>query len=162
MSDRLNLVSAFLSHEANLLDDRRWDQWLECYSPDVEFWMPSWTDDDEPVTDPQSQISLIYYPNRQGLEDRIYRLRTERSSASMPEPRTVHMVANVELLEDRGSAVDVRYNWVTFSHRSQTTTRYFGVTFCTVAMSGPAPTITRKKIVLKNDYIHQVLDFYHV
>lgn len=162
MSERLSHVCAFLNREANLLDDRRWDEWLECYSPDAEYWMPSWTDDDELVTDPQSQISLIYYPNRQGLEDRIYRLRTERSSASTPEPRTAHMIANVELLEDRGAEVDVRYNWHTLSHRFQTTTQYFGTTFCTLAMSGPAPAITRKKIVLKNDYIHQVLDIYHV
>jgi benzoate/toluate 1,2-dioxygenase subunit beta len=162
MSDRLSQISAFLSREANYLDDRRWDEWLECYAPHAEYWMPSWTDDDELVTDPQTQISLIYYPNRQGLEDRIYRLRTERSSASTPEPRTVHMIANVEVVEDRGDVVDVRYNWHTLSHRFQTTTQYFGTTFCTLDMSGASPLITRKKIVLKNDYIHQVLDVYHV
>lgn len=162
MSDTRSAICAFLSHEANLLDDRRWDEWLECYSPTVDYWMPSWTDDDELVTDPQSQISLIYYPNRDGLEDRIYRLRTERSSASMPEPRTVHMIANVEILGEGGGEVEVRYNWHTLSQRYNTTTQYFGTTFCTVDRSGHAPVITRKKIVLKNDYIHQVLDFYHV
>ncbi len=155
-------VCAFLHREANLLDDRRWDEWLACYSPEVEFWMPSWTDDDELVTDPHTQVSLIYYANRQGLEDRIYRLRTERSSASTPEPRTAHMIANVELLAQREGEVDVRYNWHTLSHRFQTTTQYFGTTFCTLALSGPGPVITRKKVVLKNDYIHQVIDIYHV
>lgn len=162
MSDTHAKACAFLHREANLLDDRRWDEWLACYSADVEFWMPCWTDDDELVSDPHTQVSLIYYPNRQGLEDRVYRLRTERSSASTPEPRTAHMIANVEVLEDRGSEVDLRYNWHTLSHRFQTTTQYFGTTFCTLALSGPAPVITRKKVVLKNDYIHQVIDIYHV
>jgi benzoate/toluate 1,2-dioxygenase beta subunit len=155
-------ISAFLYREARLLDDRHWEEWLACYAPGVEYWMPSWTDDDEQVTDPQSQISLIYYANRQGLEDRVYRLNTERSSASTPEPRTVHMLANLEILAQRESEVDVRYNWHTLSHRFQTTSQYFGTTFCTIDVGGDAPVIARKKIVLKNDYIHQVLDIYHV
>lgn len=155
-------IAAFLYREASLLDDRRWEEWLACYAPGVEYWMPAWTDDDELITDPQSQISLIYYPNRQGLEDRIYRLETERSSASTPEPRTIHMLANVEILETHGKSVDVRYNWQTLSHRFKTTSQYFGTTFCTIDFGGDAPVITRKKIVLKNDYIHQVIDIYHV
>ncbi|MCW1384091.1 benzoate 1,2-dioxygenase small subunit [Novosphingobium sp. KCTC 2891] len=155
-------ICAFLYREARLLDDRQWDEWLACYAPDAEYWMPSWTDDDDLVTDPQSQISLIYYPTREGLEDRVYRLKTERSSASMPEPRTAHMIANVEVLEQREGAVDVRYNWHTLSHRYQVTNQFFGTTFCTLDTSGDAPVIARKKIVLKDDYIHQVIDVYHV
>ena len=85
MSADPTMISSFLYREARLLDDRCWDQWLACYAPNVEFWLPSWTDDDELVTDPNNQISLIYYPNRQGLEDRVFRLETERSSASTPE-----------------------------------------------------------------------------
>jgi benzoate/toluate 1,2-dioxygenase beta subunit len=29
-------------------------------------------------------------------------------------------------------------------------------------VSGQQPLITRKKVVLKNDYIHQVIDIYHI
>lgn len=155
-------ICAFLYREAALLDDRQWAQWLDCYAPGVEYWMPAWTDDDDLTTDPQSQISLIYYANRQGLEDRVYRLNTERSSASTPEPRTVHMFANVEILGENGDCVDVRYNWHTLSHRFKTTSQFFGTTWCTIDAGGDAPVITRKKIVLKNDYIHQVIDVYHV
>ena len=52
-------VRAFLYREARLLDDRQWDDWLACYHPQVEFWMPSWDDDDQLTTDPQREISLI-------------------------------------------------------------------------------------------------------
>jgi hypothetical protein len=76
---------AFLYRESRLLDDEQWDEWLECYHPDAQFWMPSWDDDDQLVTDPQREISLIYYPTRQGLEDRVFRIKTERSSATMPD-----------------------------------------------------------------------------
>lgn len=155
-------VQAFLYREARLLDDRQWQEWLECYAPDCTYWMPAWTDDDELVTDPQSQISLIYYANRQGLEDRVYRIETERSSASTPEPRTVHMLANIELLEDRGGEIDLRYNWHTLSHRFKATSQFFGTSFCTLRRARNDFRICTKKIVLKNDYIHQVIDVYHV
>lgn len=155
-------ICAFLYREARLLDDRKFDEWLECYSAEAEYWMPAWTDDDALTTDPQTEISLIYYANRKGLEDRVYRLNTERSSASTPEARTSHFIANVEVLATRADTVDLRYNWHTLSHRYQQTQQFFGTTFLTLDISGEAPTILKKKIVLKDDYIHQVIDIYHV
>ncbi|RYG75463.1 MAG: benzoate 1,2-dioxygenase small subunit [Alphaproteobacteria bacterium] len=155
-------ISAFLFREARLLDDRNWSEWIDCYTSDCSYWMPGWTDDDQLVTDPQTQVSLIYYANRQGLEDRVYRLETERSSASSPEPRTTHMLGNIELLADHGDELDLRYNWHTLSHRFKTTSQFFGTTFCTLRRTGAELKISAKKIVLKNDYIHQVVDVYHV
>ncbi len=76
-------VCAFLYQEARLLDDRDWDAWIEMYDPQAEFWMPAWADDGELTTNPQTEISLIYYPSRGGLEDRVFRIRTERSSARL-------------------------------------------------------------------------------
>jgi benzoate/toluate 1,2-dioxygenase beta subunit len=155
-------VCAFLYREARYLDDRQWDEWLACYDKKAEFWMPAWTDDDELVEDPHSQISLIYYPDRDGLEDRVYRIRTERSSASMPEPRTSHMVCNVEVLEERADAIDVRFNWHTLSHRYRKTSGFFGTSFYTLGVDGNSFRILKKKVILKDDYIHQVVDVYHV
>ena len=85
----LETVRAFLHREARLLDDRDFDAWIECYHPDAEYWMPSWDDDHELTTDPQTEISLIYYANRGGLEDRVFRIKTDRSSAtSLPRRRS--------------------------------------------------------------------------
>jgi len=156
-------AEAFLYREAACLDDKDWDGWLAHYSPDAEYWMPSWDDDDRLTEDPQSEISLIYYGDRGGLEDRVFRIRTERSSAtSLPEPRTSHNISNVELLSQTGGEVTLRYNWVTFSFRYKTVDTYFGTGFCTLDVRGAQPLITRKKIVLKNDYIHHVVDIYHL
>lgn len=155
-------VRAFFYREARLLDDRAWDEWLDCYTLDAEYWMPAWTDDDALTTDPQREISLIYYPNRKGLEDRVYRLNTGRSAASSPEPRTVHAINNIEIVGRHANAIDVRYNWHTLSHRLQQTAQFFGTCFCTIDTAGDAPRIARKKVVLKNDYIHQVIDIYHL
>lgn len=155
-------VLAFLYREARLLDDRQWDEWLECYSPKVEFWMPAWDDHDTLTEDPQSEISLIYYPSRDGLEDRVFRIKTERSSASTPEPRTAHFIANLEVLSEDAGHLDLRFNWQTLSHRYKATDKYFGTSFYRLDVSGEQPLITRKKVVLKNDYIHQVIDIYHI
>lgn len=162
MSIPYETICAFLYREARLLDDRQWDEWLTCYAPDVTYWMPAWDDDDQLTEDPQSQISLIYYPNRDGLEDRVFRIKTERSGASTPEPRTSHTVSNVERLEDRGDEVDLRYNFHTLNHRYKVTDHFFGTMFVTLRQSSDGLLIARKTIVLKNDYIRQVIDIYHV
>ena len=165
VSGRLSIedVRQFLALEARYLDDKQWSEWLELYAEHAEFWMPSWDDDEQLVTDPQTEISLIYYGHRGGLEDRVFRIRTERSSAtSLPEPRTSHNISNVELLGQTGGLVKLRYNWVTFSFRYKTVDTYFGTTFCTLDITGDTPLIVKKKVVLKNDYIHHVVDIYHL
>ena len=155
-------VARFLYREARCLDDKDWEGWLACYAPDVEFWMPAWDDDDKLTEDPQSEISLIWYGHKGGLEDRVFRIRTERSSAtSLPEPRTSHNISNVEILEQAGGLTKLRCNWVTFSYRYKTVDTYFGTSFYTIDTTGEAPLIRRKKVVLKNDYIHHVVDIYH-
>ena len=156
-------VEDFLYREARFLDDRDFDNWLECYHPDAEFWMPAWADDDQLTSDPQREISLIYYANRGGLEDRVFRIKTDRSSAtSLPEPRTGHNITNVEIIEQRGEEVDIRFNWHTLYYRYQNIDPYFGTSFYTIDYSGAQPVILKKKVVLKNDYIHHIVDIYHI
>ena len=82
MSQDYNAICSFLYREARLLDDRQWDEWLDLYSESVEYWMPAWDDDDRLTEDPHSQISLIYYPNRGGLEDRVFRIRTGKAAST--------------------------------------------------------------------------------
>ncbi|MEX3507049.1 benzoate 1,2-dioxygenase small subunit [Corynebacterium sp. LK2590] len=156
-------IEDFLYYEARLLDDRDFENWLNCYREDAEYWMPAWDVDDELTQDPQQEISLIYYPTRAGLEDRVFRIRTERSSAtSIPEPRHNHNITNVEILERRDDAVDIRFNWISYYFRYNTTDHYFGTTFITLDTSQEELQIAKKKIVLKNDYIHHVVDIYQV
>ena len=155
-------ISQFLFQEARFLDDEQWDDWIECYAPSASFWMPAWDDDDQLTTDPQSEISLIYYPDRQGLEDRVFRIKTERSSATMPDTRTSHNINNIEVIERDGDKVTVRFNWNTLSFRYKTSYSYFGMSRYEIEFSGEQPKILSKYVVLKNDYINQVIDIYHL
>jgi benzoate/toluate 1,2-dioxygenase subunit beta len=125
--------------------------------------MPAWDDDDKLTEDPQSEISLIWYGDRSGLEDRVFRIRTERSSAtSLPEPRTSHNIANVEITGRSTGRIELRFNWVTLSYRYKTVDTYFGHVLLHDRHSGEKPLILKKKIVLKNDYIHHVVDIYQI
>ena len=156
-------ITQFLYREARYLDDKDWDSWLALYHPEVDFWMPAWDDDDKLVENPQTEISLIWYGHKGGLEDRVFRIRTERSSAtSLPEPRTSHNISNVEIVSESASECQIRFNWVTFNYRYKTVDTYFGTSFYTLDTSGASPLIRRKKVVLKNDYIHHVVDVYHI
>lgn len=156
-------VRQFLYREARFLDDKEWDNWLALYAPDAEYWVPAWDDDDQLVTDPQTQISLIWYGHKGGLEDRVFRIRTERSSAtSMPQPRTSYNISNVEILTQGGGVCELRCNWVTFSYRYKMVDTYFGTSFYSLDTTAAQPLIKRKKVILKNDYIHQVVDIYHL
>ena len=159
----LETVRAFLYKEARLLDDRHFDEWLQCYHPESEFWMPAWDVDDRLTEDPQNEISLIYYDNRGGIEDRVFRIKTDRSSAtSLPEPRTGHNITDIEIVQQEGDRVEVRFNWFTLYFRYNTTDTYFGTSFYTIDLSGAEPVILKKKVVLKNDYIHHVVDVYMI
>jgi benzoate/toluate 1,2-dioxygenase beta subunit len=155
-------VRDFLYREARHLDDKQWDSWLEMYASDATFWMPSWDDNDELTEDPQREISLIWYGRRDGLEDRVFRIETERSSASIPDTRTSHNLSNIELLEQGDGLCKVRFNWHTMSFRYKTVDSYFGTSFYTLDIRGGQPLIKAKKVVLKNDYVRQVIDIYHI
>ena len=158
----LENIAQFLYREARFLDDEQWDNWLQCYAPNAQFWMPAWDDDDKLTEDPQSEISLIFYPDRQGLEDRVFRIKTERSSATMPDTRTSHNISNIEIVEQDGDLVTVRFNWNTLSFRYKTSYSYFGMSRYVIDFSGDNPKIVNKYVVLKNDYINQVIDIYHL
>lgn len=155
-------VQSFLYSEARALDEQRWADWLACYAPDVEFFMPSWDDDDTVTTDPHNEVSLIYYPSKQGLEDRVFRIETDRSSASTPDTRTGHAINNIEILAQDANSCDVTFTWTTHSFRYDIVDIYFGTSRYTIDTSGEKPLIKRKYVVLKNDYIHHLLDVYHI
>src|SRR5574344_66842 len=162
MSISYENLCAFLSREARYLDDRDWDSWLALYDENCTFWVPAWDDAGELTEDPQSEISLIWYGRRAGLEDRVFRIRTERSSATIPDTRTNHHISNVEVVEQDDKTVKLRFNWHTMSVRYNHTDHFCGTSLYTLDLSSGQPIITDKKVVLKTDYIRHVIDVYHI
>ncbi|MGH8009274.1 MAG: aromatic-ring-hydroxylating dioxygenase subunit beta, partial [Candidatus Binatia bacterium] len=100
-----------LYREAAYLDERRWAEWLALYTEDAEFWVPAWDDEDRPTDDPRAQLSLIYYSNRAGLEDRVWRIESGLSPASIPLARTCHLVTNAQITERSNTQVHLSSHW---------------------------------------------------
>src|SRR5271167_3212239 len=109
--ERLAAGSALLFHEAALIDWREWDAWLALYTADCVFWVPSWTGDETLCRDPLTELSHIYYATRSGLEDRVWRIRSGLSVASIPMPRTMHTITNIRLVNATDASLTLESNW---------------------------------------------------
>lgn len=79
-----------LFHEARLLDDRRYRDWLDRFTPDCVYWVPL-----DLGGDPRRQVSYLL-DDRRRMADRIGLLETGWAHAQNPPSRTVRTVSNVE------------------------------------------------------------------
>ncbi|MGE0809840.1 MAG: aromatic-ring-hydroxylating dioxygenase subunit beta [Immundisolibacter sp.] len=162
MSDQFSRVSALLFEEAAALDEQRWDDWLTLFTPDIEYWMPAWDSEHEMTQDPTSEISLMYYSDRSGLEDRIWRIKSGMSSASTPLPRTCHLVTNIRVGAVTDGLLQVKANWQGNAYRHEKTDSFYGRYEYGLREEQGNLLIARKKIVLMNDVIPSVVDIYNV
>ncbi|HVZ46548.1 MAG TPA: aromatic-ring-hydroxylating dioxygenase subunit beta [Ramlibacter sp.] len=157
--DTRGQVEALLLREAECLDERLWDEWLALFSPSVEYWVPAW-DGEVPTSDPGNELSLIYYDSRSGLEDRVFRIRSKRSVASHPLPRTCHFVTNIRCLVDADGCA-AKANWRVCSWRNGKQVEFWGRYEYALERGGEYGwLIRRKKILLMNDVVPGVLDIY--
>lgn len=163
MSTDATLAAELLYREAGLLDERRWSDWLALFTPDAEYWVPAWRNEDEPTSDPGAELSLIYYRSRAGLEDRISRVQSRHSVASAVLPRTQHVVTNIRVAEGSGpDLLKLHSNWTTqqFLPKEKVVETYFGRQEHDWRRVDGSWRIARKKVLLLNDYLNAKLDFY--
>jgi 3-phenylpropionate/cinnamic acid dioxygenase small subunit len=151
-----------LYREGHCLDTQRWDDWLALYCADAVFWVPAWNGPHELVDAPDTQVSLMYYTARAGLEDRVWRIRSGLSTASCPLRRTSHGVSCVIIAGESPEGVEVHASWTchVFDPRQQAQHVFFGRYEHRLRREGAVWKIARKKIVLMNDRIPTLLDFY--
>ncbi|MDT0508516.1 aromatic-ring-hydroxylating dioxygenase subunit beta [Novosphingobium sp. MMS21-SN21R] len=149
-----------LYREALLIDSGRFAEWLELFTPDVEFWMPAWRDETTTTQDPDRELSLIYYKGRRNLEDRVMRLTSGLSTASSPLPRVVHQVTNVLVTggDDGGADVSAAFACHRFDVRMNRADCFFGRYEYRLIPGDDGWRIARKTIILLNDTIPTVVD----
>ncbi len=156
-------VAELIYREATLLDRRRWEEWLDLYTEDAVYWVPSWANEEETVTEPETQLNLIYLENRGRLEDRIFRIESRDSYASMPLERTVHVVGNVLVEKIEGDDIIAFANCLVHSwgkRAAQTRASMYDYTLR--RDGGGALRIARKKITFIDDRIEGPVDVYHL
>lgn len=85
----------FLYLEARLIDERKYDEWLNLFAKDGIYWLPI-----DESSGPKEHLSLIYDDDLRRRE-RIHRLRLA-PPAQAPHSRTMHLVSNIESSEGTG------------------------------------------------------------
>lgn len=106
-----------LEREARLLDEGRFEEWLELFAPQCAYWVPARPG----AGDPRREVTVAF-DDRRRLEDRIYRLRTGSAWSQAPASRTVRLVSNVEVFEH----MMVRCNFMLNEFRSGETRLWSG------------------------------------
>lgn len=157
-------AAALLYREALLLDRFDFDPWLALYTTDCLFWMPAWRDDGTQTEDPDRELSLIYYLGRRNLEDRVQRIRSNASVASVVMPRVAHMIGNVlaETVDDATVRVDSSYIVNVHDVRTNQDHAYFGRYEHELRFEDGGWKISRKIVRLMNDVVPTLLDVYGV
>jgi 3-phenylpropionate/cinnamic acid dioxygenase small subunit len=92
-------ITQFLYHEAWLLDSGQLQAWVELFSDDGMYWIPS----SPTQTDRLNQVSIVL-EDKALLQVRMQRLCHEDAHAVTPMPATVHTVSNVNLLDGRSDS----------------------------------------------------------
>ncbi len=141
----LHRCEQFLLHEARLLDDAKFDDWLALFAADAWYWVPS-----EPNQDnPHDTVSLMY-DDRRLLETRVRRLASPRMYSQEPRSRTSRMVGNVTIEEADGAGVTVRSKFLMIEYRRSSQRLFGGTALHRLVQAGGAIRIAWKRVDLVN------------
>lgn len=119
-------IERLYAREAHLLDERRFEEWLELFTDDVRIRVPiarnvSSKQIEREYLEDTDTVAWID-DDKETLAQRVAQIRTGVHWAEEPLSRTVHVVANV-LIEDReptpvdATELAVRSSIITYRHR---------------------------------------------
>jgi 3-phenylpropionate/cinnamic acid dioxygenase small subunit len=105
-------VAEFLYREAELLDERRYADWLALLTDDVRYWMPmrrnvKFGEESREFTRETTDINW-FDEGKETLTRRVRQIETGIHWAEEPVSRISHLVANVQLVEVTPSAAAAR------------------------------------------------------
>ncbi len=157
-------ATSVLITEGELLDARRWDEWLALYRENCVYRVPAWRDELTETDDPDRELSIIYHGNRRGLEERVARIKSGKSVSAYPLPRTTHFVSNVTAQVTVDGFICARASWMVRAYRPRDghQTANFGrlETTLVAGETGTDWRYDRKIVNLVNDQIPTMIDFY--
>ena len=126
-------IEDFLYHEADLLDERRYEDWLALVAKDVRYWMPMRRN--VKVGEPEREFTRAgqdinwFDEGKETLTRRVKQILTGMHWAEEPVSRISHMVSNVQLLEVNPSAAEaaeatVKCRFLIYRNRVETETDF--------------------------------------
>jgi 3-phenylpropionate/cinnamic acid dioxygenase small subunit len=125
-------VEEFLYTEAELLDARRFDEWLALFTDDARYWMPMRRN--VPHDEPERELTREgldvnwFDEGKETLGRRVAQIQTGIHWAEEPPSRICHIVSNVQIVKTApaGSTapgeVDVRCRFLVYRNRVETET----------------------------------------
>ncbi len=125
-------VEEFLYNEAELLDARRFDEWLALFTEDARYWMPmrrnvSHDDREREFTREGADVNW-FDEGKDTLGRRVAQIQTGIHWAEEPPSRICHMVSNVQVLRVSPSGsvtpseVTARCRFLVYRNRVETET----------------------------------------
>jgi len=121
-------VEEFLFREAELLDDRHFDDWLELFAEEVSYVVPVRRNVNQRC--PELAVggaddTAHFDDDRQSLEWRVARLNSGTDWAEQPPTRTRRLIGNVRVDAQPDGACLVRSNFLLYANRLETQTQLF-------------------------------------
>jgi 3-phenylpropionate/cinnamic acid dioxygenase small subunit len=125
-------IEDLLYAEADLLDERRYEEWLALFTDDVRYWMPIRknvaSDNLARETTAEDDIAWID-DDKATLTKRVEQLRTGIHWAEEPLSRVAHVISNVRLAElvdaiAEGASATVKCRFLVYRNRLETETDF--------------------------------------
>jgi 3-phenylpropionate/cinnamic acid dioxygenase small subunit len=140
-------IEEFLIHEARLLDERRFRDWMGLFSDDGTYWVPAVPDQESPF----DQASL-FYDDRDLMRTRIERLEHPRIHVQTPPSRTAHLIGNVliESVDEAKRECVVRSTLIMVEYRDEQQRIFAGRQHHRLRREGDALRIVQKRVDLIN------------
>jgi 3-phenylpropionate/cinnamic acid dioxygenase small subunit len=156
-------VEELLYREAELLDERRYEEWLDLLADDVHYWMPLRRNvpRDEPereFTRPGTDVNW-FDEGKDTLTRRVRQILTGVHWAEEPPSRICHMVSNVQILHvaPDGAApreVAVKSRFLVYRNRVETETDVMvGKREDLLRRADGRWTIARRKVILDQNVL---------
>ena len=122
-------IEKFLYYEAELLDDRRFNEWIELKADDIHYHMPvrrnvKFGEQHRENSDSKSEISW-FDEGKRTLAGRVRQINTGLHWAEEPFSRVRHIISNIVVGELSENEVPVRSNFFVWTNRLQTEVNVF-------------------------------------
>lgn len=137
----------FLIHEARLLDERRFREWMGLFSDDGTYWVPALPDQESPF----DQASL-FFDDRELMKTRVERLEHPRIHVQTPPSRTAHLVGNtlIEQADEAKGEYLVGSTVIMVEYRDETQRVFAGRQHHRLRRDGASFRIVSKRVDLIN------------
>jgi len=156
-------IEEFLYREADLLDERRYEEWLTLVAEDVRYWMPMRRNvkvgEAEREFTRAGQDINWFDEGKETLTRRVKQILTGMHWAEEPVSRISHMISNVRLLEVNPSPaepaeVTVRCRFLIYRNRVETETDILvGRREDQLRRNGAGWLLARRKIILDQNVL---------